>query len=118
MAKEFGRKLRVANAIRELLAPIIDRHSKDQGFGLVSVTEIDVAPDLKQCAVYLSVFAEPENQKSIVEYFVENAGPIRQEVAANLSTKRNPALNFKLDATLERGARLASLLKDERETHG
>ena len=118
VAKEFGRKLRVANAIRELIAPIIDRHSKDQGFGLVSVTDVDVSPDLKQSSIYLSVFAANDKQTEVISYFTEHAGLIRSEIAAQLSMKRNPALNFKLDDGLERGDRMARLLKENQRSDG
>ena len=118
MAKEFGRKLRVANAVREIIAPIIDRHSKDQGFGLVSVTDVDVSPDLKQWSVYLSVFGGKDKQADALAYFADHASLIRSEVASQLTTKRNPALKFKLDDGLERGDRMARLLKENQRSDG
>ncbi|MGR8948765.1 MAG: 30S ribosome-binding factor RbfA [Gammaproteobacteria bacterium] len=116
MAKEFSRKVRVGNAIRKLIAPVIDRLSRDNGFGLVSVTEVDVAPDLKTCDIYISVFGSEEEQAKAVKFFRDNAGPIRSEVAQDLTMKRNPALNFKLDKGLENSDRLARLLQGEKTT--
>ena len=118
MAKEFERKRRVANAVRELVAPIVDRHSRDKGFGLVSVTDVDVAPDLRQCSVYLSVYGDSEKQSEVLDYFAHLAKQIRGEVASQLTMKRNPALTFKLDDGLERSDRLARLLDEDSHTNG
>ena len=116
MPKEFSRKVRVANAIRKLIAPVIDRLSRDNGLGLVSVTDVDVSPDLKTCDVFISVFGSAEKQTDTVAFFQDIAGPIRSEIAQDLTMKRNPALKFKLDKGMENSARLTSLLKDDRSS--
>ncbi|MEM7466584.1 MAG: 30S ribosome-binding factor RbfA [Pseudomonadota bacterium] len=118
MPKEFSRKLRVANAIKKLIAPVITRYSKDQGFGLVSVTDIDVSPDLKQSDIYLSVYGEADLQAEVIAFFNELAGTIRGEIARDMTTKRHPALHFKIDKGLERGDRMARLLSANSDSDG
>lgn len=112
MPREFSRKMRVSNAIRKLIAPIIDRESKDHGLGLVSVTEVTVSPDMGQSDVYLSVFGDEQHQKQALSYFNEIAREIRMEIAAEMTMKRNPALRFKLDGAIAQGDKMARLIKE------
>lgn len=112
MPKEFSRKVRVSNSIRKIVAPIVDRISKDNGFGLVSVTEAAMSGDLKLCEIYLSVFGAPEQQNRALVFFQENVVDIRSELAQQLTIKRIPEICFKIDNALEQGDKMARLLNE------
>lgn len=112
MPKEFSRKVRVSNSIRKLVAPIVDRISKDHGFGLVSVTEVAISGDLKHCEIYISVFGSEEQQARAVDYFKANAASIRSELAGSLTIKHIPEVSFKADNALEQGDKMARLLNE------
>lgn len=112
MPKEFSRKVRVSNSIRKLIAPIVDRLSKDHGFGLVSVTEVAMSGDLKHGEIYISVFGSDEQQIRALEFFKENNAEIRAELARSLTIKRIPEISFKADNALEQGDRMARLLNE------
>ena len=115
MPKEFSRKVRVSNSIRKLVAPIVDRISKDNGIGLVSVTEVDISGDLKHCEIYISVFGGEEQQTRAVDYFKENPGDIRSELARFLTIKHIPEVSFKTDNALEQGDKMARLLNETKK---
>ena len=87
--------------------------------GLVSVTEVHVAPDLKTAKVYVSVYAaSPEEKEETVAAIRENAGFIRHELAGVMRMRTVPQLTILADESMEYGSKmdelLASLHREER----
>ena len=79
--------------------------------GIISITEADVAPDLKTAKVYFSVYASsPEEKARTVEILKENAGFIRRELSHVMRTRTVPALTFLEDGSLEYGSKMDELL--------
>ena len=82
--------------------------NKEPGLkGIVSVTEADVAPDLKTAKIYLSVFAtSPEEKEKTLAIICENAGFIRRELAQVMRMRTVPALTFLEDKSMEYGQKM------------
>lgn len=80
--------------------------------GLVSVTEVDVAPDLKTAIVYVSVYgASDEESKRTFEVLQEHAGFIRHQLAQVMRMRTVPALTFRTDGSMVYGAKMDELFK-------
>lgn len=80
--------------------------------GLVSVTEVDVAPDLKTAIVYVSIYGVGESDmKRSFEVLKENAGYIRHELAQVMRMRTVPALSFRMDGSMVYGAKMDELFK-------
>ena len=58
MPKEFGRNQRIAEFIKQELAVLIQRKFPMQNFGMVTISEVDVSPDLKNAKIFFTVLAE------------------------------------------------------------
>lgn len=87
--------------------------------GIVSVTEADVAPDLKTAKIYVSIFANSaEEKKRSFEVLRENAGFFRKELARVMTMRTVPALTFLEDGSMEYGSKMdaifAELEKDQK----
>ena len=80
--------------------------------GLISVTEVDVAPDLKTAFVYVSIYGkgEEETKRSFIA-LQENAGFIRHELAQVMKMRTVPALTFRMDGSMVYGAKMDELFK-------
>ena len=80
--------------------------------GLISVTEVDVAPDLKTAYVYVSIYGtgEEETKRSFMA-LQENAGFIRHELAQVMRMRTVPALTFRMDGSMTYGAKMDELFK-------
>ena len=80
--------------------------------GLISVTEADVAPDLKTAYIYVSIYGanEAETKRSF-EVLQENAGYIRHELSQVMRMRTVPALTFRLDGSMGYGAKMDELFK-------
>ena len=94
---------------------VILRRVKDrnpQMKGLISVTETDVAPDLKSAYVYVSIYGVTEEEsKQTLSTLQENAGFIRHELAQVMRMRTVPALTFRLDDSMIYGAKMDELFK-------
>ncbi len=96
--------------ISAILRKVKDRNPELKG--LISVTETDVAPDLKTAYVYVSIYgvgeAEIKRSFAILE---ENAGFIRRELAQVMRMRTVPALTFRMDGSMGYGAKMDELFK-------
>ena len=111
MPKEFGRNLRVAKLIKEELATLIQEKFPLKQYGLVTLTNVDVSPDLKNSTIY---FTSLNNKKANSEIAIElnqNAGHFRYEVSKILTSKTVPSLCFKYDQSMERVQRLNTIFE-------
>ena len=107
-----GRIRRVDEAVREVLADAVSQDLKDPRVGFVTVTEVRTSPDLRQARVFVSVFGTVEQQMASVDGLRSAHGLLQARVARELRLKRTPALEFALDETAERAARLEALIED------
>lgn len=80
--------------------------------GLISVTEADVAPDLKTAIIYVSIYgAGEEETKDSFAALQENAGFIRHELSQVMRMRTVPALTFRMDGSMGYGAKMDALFK-------
>ena len=93
----------------------IIRHLKDRApdfKGLVSITEADVAPDLKTAKIYVSIYASNEEDKRrSFAILQENAGYIRHQLSQVMRMRTVPALTFLWDGSMTYGAKMDELFK-------
>ncbi len=94
---------------------VIIRRLKDKApeiKGLISVTEADVAPDLKTANIYVSIYgAGEEDTKRTFAALQQNAGYIRHELAQVMRMRTVPSLTFKLDGSMVYGSKMDELFK-------
>ena len=81
--------------------------------GMVSITEVDVAPDLKTAIVYISIYGvtEAETARSF-EILTQNAGFIRRELSKVMRMRTVPAITFRMDGSMGYGAKMDELFKN------
>ena len=80
--------------------------------GMVSITEADVAPDLKTAYIYVSVYGVSDAEKTdVLKALQESAGFIRHELAQVMRMRTVPALTFRLDGSMGYGAKMDELFK-------
>ena len=96
--------------VSEIIRRLKDRTSGLNG--LISVTEADVAPDLKTAYIYVSIYAKNEEEtKRSFEILQENAGYIRHELSQVMRMRTVPALTFRMDGSMGYGAKMDELFK-------
>ena len=107
------RILRLNDAIREELAELLRREMRDPRLAtLISITEVDTSPDLSLAHVYVSVLGSDEETNEALRALRHAAGYLKRELGDRLRLRRVPNLDFRLDPSLARGARVMQLLRE------
>jgi ribosome-binding factor A len=106
------RSLRMAEAIREVVATAILFEVADPRVRAVTVLRAEVSGDLRQAKVYVSIMGtEPERRRAL-EGLNHAAGFLQARVAARLQTRFTPVLSFKLDDSVQKAVELGRLIDE------
>ena len=110
MKKDSRRSHRVADLVRSELSLLILTEAHDPELRLVTITDVEMPPDLKSARVFFSCLGgEPEREKA-AEALRRASGFLRGEVGRRCKLRYAPELHFVTDLSLERGARIEELL--------
>lgn len=107
------RPVRVADRIREELARLLNEEVRDPGLGFVTLTGVDLSPDMRQARVFVSVLGS-DTEPSLEA--LRRATPfLRRGLARGAGLRFTPQLRFALDPAVTSGSRVEELLQ---EIHG
>lgn len=109
------RPQRLGEQIREEICGLLLSELKDPRIGFVTITGVEVTPDLRQARVSVSVLGNAEEQEQTLAGFRAATAFIRRELGRRLQIRRIPELEFRLDRTEEKAARIEELLKQTHE---
>ena len=110
MPKEYSRNLRVAELLQRELAMLVQQYTRDSEMGLVTLSAIDVSPDLKNAKIFITCMGNTVNIEEIVSKLNEQSGQFRHDLGKVVKLRIMPKLNFQFDYTLERANRLSTLI--------
>lgn len=98
------RQQKLARVIRESVSSTIrNRLSDPRITGLVSITDVDISPDIKNATVYLSILAPEDKQnRQTFEAICHAIGPIQFQLGRDLTGKYCPRLRFELDTKMKK----------------
>jgi ribosome-binding factor A len=103
------RQKQVSNLIQKELGDLLEKKVSDPRLDFVTITTVEVSPDLRQAHIYVSTLG---NQQEAMEGFDHAIGFLRHELASRLALRYVPELIFRLDTSLERGERIDQLLEE------
>jgi ribosome-binding factor A len=112
---------RMREFIRDEVGQILQRGLKDPRIGFVSVTDVELSRDLRHAKIFVSIFGTPEERQQTMEGLSSATGFVRTELARRIKIHHTPHIEFRLDDSIERGSRVAQLLREigaEREGSG
>lgn len=112
MAKEFTRADRVADAVKRILATLIQQEINDPRVGMVNINEVVVSRDLAIAKAYITFIGRDDDTQCAEGTIVLNkaSGYLRSLLAKKLSLRTTPKLQFFYDKTPIRGQALSSLI--------
>jgi|SRR5215468_10779136 len=106
-----GKRLeRVNQLIKEEISMLLQRELKDPRLGFVTVTEVDVTPDLKHAKVYVSVLGAEEQWASSLAALESARGFVWGWLRRHLDLRVTPELVFRPDRSMEHAAHIQALL--------
>lgn len=102
---------RVNITIQKELGPLISTDLNDPRLtGIVSVTKVDVAPDLSTANVFVSIVSDDGDPAETLEALQSAAGHLSRELNSRIKIRRVPRLRFSLDTQLVDGNELDALI--------
>jgi len=109
-----SRPERVADQIRGELASLLAREVHDPGIGFVTLTRVQVSPDLQLARIYYTALGD-DKARGATAKALDRATPfLRRQIGARLRLKRTPDLKFVYDPSIAGQDRIEQLLKELR----
>ncbi|HYL02737.1 MAG TPA: 30S ribosome-binding factor RbfA [Steroidobacteraceae bacterium] len=105
-----GRSRRLASEIQRVLAALIAREVKDPRIGNVTITAVDVAPDMRNARVFFTPFASPHPPEEVRAGLTRAASFLRGELGRRLALRYAPRLEFVADESAAAAVRLTGLI--------
>src|SRR4029077_7730141 len=110
-ARKYPRTARLNEVVREVLAEELERMN-DPRLSLVTITGVNVAPDLRQARVYYAALGRSDDE--VVPATLQWAPPLRAALGREVRLKYMPRLEFDLDPAIEQGQRVEDILRSLR----
>ena len=112
MKKTSQRARRIGDEIQRELADLLRNEVKDPRVGPVTVTSVEVSPDLSHAKVFVTDLAGSEHASESVLALERTAGFLRSELAHRIRMYSVPQLHFAYDDSIESGMRLSQLIDE------
>ena len=109
---------RVAEQLRSELATLLARDVHDPGIGFVTLTRVQVSPDLQIARVFYTALGD-DKARAASRKALERAAPfLRRQIGARLRLKRTPELTFIYDDSIAGQDRIEQILNELNENRG
>ena len=109
------RQRKVAELLHEEISRLIQYQTRDPRLGFITITGVEVTPDLRQARVYFTTLGDDTDVEDTLAGLTSASSYFRHQLAQSLSLRYVPELTFKLDTSLEYGLRIDSLLDTIKE---
>lgn len=107
----YPRSARLGETLREVLADELVRID-DERLGFVTVTRIDVDPEMNRAVVFYDSLLGEEGDAEILEVFAEHRIRLQGAIARQVRAKKTPILTFRPDEVIRSAERIEKILKD------
>jgi ribosome-binding factor A len=107
------RSERLAGEIRDEIARMAASELKDPRLGFVTVTRVELTPDLRYARVYVGVLGEDAGGGSL-SVLRRASGFVKREIGRRLRVRFAPEIDFRYDRGLEAADRVAQVLAEEK----
>ena len=118
--KEFPRKLRINTQLQRELSELIVSRLTDPRLDGVSITTVDVAPDLRNATIRVSSLGSDDELDQAVSALHGAVPILRKALGARLRMRYTPQLHFRADTQIRQADRLTRLIRDavKSDQHG
>ncbi len=101
---------RVAEAIREVVAQAILFEMKDPRVQGVTVIRVEVAGDLRNAKIYVSLMGDAKQQKLTMHGLEHGRGFLQGKIADRLQTRWTPVIHFVVDESVKKSIEISRLI--------
>ena len=111
MKKGQGRPRKLGDLIQRELSDLISREMRDPRVGMLTITSVDVSPDLAHAKVFFTLL-QKEKLQGTLQGLKRSAGFLRSQLAKRIKLYTTPELRFEYDESVERGDQLSRLIDE------
>lgn len=113
MRKNSMKNTRINGEVQKELAEIIRGEIKDPRISpLTSVISVEVAPDLKTCKAWISVYGDDHVAEDTLAGLRSAEGYIRRELARRINLRNTPEIRFIVDQSIAYGVKMSKLIDE------
>jgi len=113
MRKNSIKNTRINSEVMKELADMIRSDIKDPRIApMTCVTDVEVAPDLKTCKVWISVLGGDEAREETLKGLKSAEGYMKRQLASRLNLRNTPALTFLSDVSTEYGMKMSQKIDE------
>lgn len=113
MRKNSMKNTRINGEVQRVLAEVIRGEIKDPRISpLTSVIAVEVAPDLKTCKAWISVYGDEQAKKDTLAGLKSAEGYIKNQLAKQVNLRNTPEIHFIVDESIAYGVRMSKLIDD------
>lgn len=113
MRKNSVKNTRVNGEVHRALAEIIRAGIKDPRVApMTSVVDVEVAPDLKTCKAWISVFGDEKAAADTLAGLKSAEGYIRKQLAAKINLRNTPEIRFIMDQSIAYGVNMSKMIDE------
>ena len=102
----------MAETIHKEISSLLIKGLKDPRIGFVTITSVDVTPDLRQARVFYTLLASEEERQETQDGLTSCSSYARQHLGRVLRLRFVPEVRFEYDASLDYGQKIEKLLKE------
>ena len=106
------RVLKAAEAIREVVSMAILTDLRDPRVEGVTVTYVEVSPDMRQAKVHVSIMGSEAQQKLCLHGLQSSAGFLQSKISDRIDTRYTPRLQFVLDEGVKKSLAISQMLSE------
>ena len=111
---KYPRSARVGETLREIIAEDLVRLD-DERLAFVTITSIDVDPELNRAIVFFDSLTGEDGDDEIVEALGEHRVRLQSSIARQIKAKKTPILSFQPDIVIRSAERIDTILRADRE---
>jgi ribosome-binding factor A len=100
---------KLGDQIQRELSDLVQRELRDPRVGMITITSVDVSPDLSHAKVFFTIFDKQQLEETVAG-LNRSAGFLRSQLARRIKIYTTPQLRFMYDESVERGDRLSRLI--------
>ena len=104
-----GRPQKIADLMQRELSGLLQREVRDPRVGMVTITSVDVSPDLSHAKVFFTILDKAKKDDT-TKGLQRAASFLRSQMARRMSMYTTPELRFVYDESVERGDRISQLI--------
>ena len=112
MRKNSNKNKRINGEVMKVISEAL-RYSKDPRISpMTSVMDVEVAPDLKTCKVWVTVMGNDEDRQRTAEGLKSAAGYVRSTLAKELNMRYTPEIRFIMDDSIEYAINMSKMIDE------